>query len=464
MSGYEFAKTPQTTAFVKTRFRTIKTKIPAPGYIPILKDLEKYESRSMHGQLPVVWDKAVGFQVFDKYGNRWIDFTSTIFVTNAGHANPKVVRSIRKQLDNKLLHTYVFANEIRAKFLKKLIKFTPKQFGKAFLLSAGTEATECALKLMRLQGQTIKPSKLAVISFQGAMHGRTMGAEMLKGNPKTSAWIGYTDPNIYHLPFPYPWSKRNNSSSQYDWGRHFEEDIGKLKEKGLDFDNIAGFIVESYLGWGAIFYPLRYIQKLADFAKRHKSLVAFDDIQGGFGRTGKLFAYQHYGIEPDLLCLGKAMSGSLPLSAVIGRRSIMDLPEVGSMSSTHSANPLSCAAGLANLEAMEAGNLVKESARKGKILHKYLSNLKSRYPDRISYIFGEGLLAGIIFNDPESGKPDSLFPTKVCERAMQKGLLLVHTGRESIKIGPPLVISDAALLEGLGVLEESIQEIAAEEK
>jgi 4-aminobutyrate aminotransferase-like enzyme len=192
--------------------------------------------------------------------------------------------------------------------------------------------------------------------------------------------------------------------------------------------------------------------------------VAFDDIQGGFGRTGKLFAYQHYNIEPDLLCLGKAVSGSLPLSAVIGRRRIMDLPEVGSMSSTHSANPLSCAAGLAHLEAITAGNLVKESARKGKILHRYLNKLKSRHPGRIAYVFGKGLLAGVIFKDSKSGKPDSLFPSKVCERAMQKGLLLVHTGRESIKIGPPLMISDRALLEGLKVLEESIEEIAAEEK
>ena len=463
MPRFDFNKIPKTVALVKTRYRTIKTKIPAPGSLSIIKDLERYESRSMHGQLPVVWDKAIGFQVFDKDGNCWIDFTSTIFVTNSGHAHPAVVQSIRKQLDKELLHTYTFASEIRARFLKKLIAITPKQFEKAFLLSAGTEATECALKLIRMRGQAINPKKLAVISFLGAMHGRTMGAELLKGEPKASSWIGHADPNIYQLPFPYPWSRRNNSESKYDWERHFVEDMGRLKEKGLDFKNIAGFIIESYLGWGAIFYPRMYIQKLADFAKKHNSLLVFDDIQGGFGRTGKLFAYQHYKVDPDMLCLGKAISGCLPLSAVIGRRAIMDLPETGSMSSTHSANPLSCAAGLANIEAIERGNLIKESARKGKVLHKYLSNLKSRYKDRIAYVFGEGLLAGIIFIDPKSGKADNLFPSKVCERAMQKGLLLVHTGRESIKIGPPLMIPDVALLEGLEVLEQSIQEIAAEE-
>ncbi len=463
MAGSDFKKTPQVVRPIKTKYRKIKTMIPAPGYSLIFKNLEKYESRSMHGQLPIVWDKAIGFSVFDKYGNQWIDFTSTIFVANAGHANPGVIRSIRNQLNHKLLHTYVFASEIRAKFLKKLIEITPKQFQKAFLLSSGTEATECAFKLMRMHGQTIRPSKIAIISFRGAMHGRTMAAEMLKGNPKTSSWIGYVDPNIYHLPVPYPWPRRSTVKKEYDWGRHFEQDMNGLKKNGLDFKNIAGFIIESYLGWGAIFYPKPYIQMLADFAKRYDSLVVFDDIQGGFGRTGKLFAYQHYGVEPDLLCLGKAMSGSLPLSAVIGRRSIMDLPDVGSMSSTHSANPLSCAAGLATLEAIEANDLVKKSFSKGKILHSYLNGLKSRYPERIEHVFGKGLLAGVIFKDPASGKPDSVFPMKVCERAMQRGLLLVYTGRESIKIGPPLVISDDALLEGLGVFEESIKEIIAEE-
>ena len=217
-----------------------------------------------------------------------------------------------------------------------------------------------------------------------------------------------------------------------------------------------------YIGWGAFFYPVAYIKALDAFAKEHYALVVFDEIQAGFGRTGKLFGYQHYGVEPDLICLGKAISGSLPLSAVIGRQKIMDLPDVGSMSSTHSANPLCCIAGLANLEAIEAGNLVEESARKGVILHNRLNELKIRYAHRVSNIFGKGLLAGVIFRNPQTDDPDSVFPSKVCEKAMQKGLLLVHTGRESVKIGPPLTIADDALIEGLDVLEESIAEVDLE--
>lgn len=462
MGGYNFIKVPQKVPFVRTRYRRIKTMIPTPSTLVILKELDKYEARSMHGQLPVLWDRAKDFQVFDTNGNCWIDFTSTIFVANSGHSNSKVIRALDKQLKQGLLHTYTFPSQIRAKFLKKLIEITPAFCEKAFLLSAGTEATECAVKLMRLYGQSINPSKIGIISFKGSMHGRTMAAEMLKDDQQSSEWIGYRDPNMYSLPFPYPWTAEGSQSNNYDWKARFTRDINNLKENGLDFRKVCGFMVESYIGWGAVMFPKPYIQALVDFAKRYNILLTFDEIQGGFGRTGKFFTFQHYGVKPDLICLGKALSGGLPLSAVVGRRKIMDLPEVGSMSSTHSANPLSCAAGLANIEAILSQGLVKESARKGKSLHNRLSKIKDKFPGRISYIFGKGLLAAIITRNPKDGFPDNLFASLVCERAMQKGLLLVHTGRESIKIGPPLTITDEALSEGLEVLEESIEEIDRE--
>src|SRR5208283_4566363 len=176
-----------------------------------------------HGQLPVIWDRAEDFQVYDPYGNCWIDFTSTIFLANSGHSNPKIISSLSKMLDHKLLHTYTFAHETRASFLKKLIEISPEQFEKAFLLSAGTEATECAVKLMRMNGQSINPSKIGIVSFQGSMHGRTMGAEMLKGDPASSSWIGYMDPNMYQLPIPFPWTSHE---SDCDWEQVFHKNMG----------------------------------------------------------------------------------------------------------------------------------------------------------------------------------------------------------------------------------------------
>lgn len=465
MAGWNFSMTPLKVPKVHTKYRKIITMLPVPESLKIFKQLQQYESRSMHGQIPVVWDKAEDFQIYDGYGNCWIDFTSTIFVTNSGHANKAIIRALAKALKQQLLHTYTFVHRSRADFIKKLIDISPRQFEKAFLLSAGTEATECAIKLMRLYGQRRRSSKVGIISFTGSMHGRTMGAEMLKGDQASNAWIGYLDPHIYHLPFPYPWDECNRPLPEdYNWQKHFERDIRRLKDKNVDLADLAGFMIESYLGWGAIFYPKAYMEALAKFAKKYDILITFDEIQGGFGRTGKLFAYQYYGIEPDILCLGKAISASLPLSAVIGSKQVMDLPDIGSMSSTHSANPLSCAAGIANLEYIEKHNLVKDSQRKGKILHYYLNKLKNSFPDRISFVLGKGLIAGVIFKDPYTTKPDKLFPSKVCERSMQKGLLIVHTGRESIKIGPPLTIPDDALIEGLSVLTESIREIDQEVK
>lgn len=423
---------------LNTKYRTIATEIPVPESLPIFEKLEEYEARSMHGQLPVVWDNADDFQVCDKWGNRWIDFTSGIFVASSGHSNPYVSKAIIEQVLNGLLYSYTFATEIRAQFLEKLIKFIPSQFEKAFLLSSGTEATECAIKLIRMKGQSINPDKNIIISFRGAMHGRTMGAEMLRG---IETWMGFKDPNIYHLQIPFPWEHDTISHILIDDNPH-----------GLNESNIAGFILESYIGWTAFFYPEEYIRKLCAFAKTINAVVCFDEIQSGFGRTGKLFAYEHYGVEPDMICIGKSIGGGFPLSAVLSSREIMDIPERGSMSSTYSANPISCAAGLANLRYMEEHNLVFESERKGKILHSRLLEIQKRFPRHIKYIFGRGLLAGIIF-------PDTMTADIICNRAMRSGLLLVHTGRESIKIGPPLTIADEALLEGLDVLEESLREL-----
>ena len=439
---------------IKTKFRRIVTKIPNSNAMNLINNLKKYEVRSMHGQLPVVWDKAKNFQVWDKEGNCWIDFTSTIFVANVGHSNPKVKKAISSIIDNDLIHSYTFITEIRARYIKKLIKSVPKQFEKAFLLSSGTEATECAIKLMRMYSHKVGKRKPGIISFEGSMHGRTMGAQMLGGNQKSRAWIGFDDPNVHRLEFPYPWVLNGKISGK----EKFRHDIKKLEEKVNINKDIVGFMLEAYIGWGAVFYPSDYIQELSKFAKEHNILICVDDIQGGFGRTGKLFAYQHYDIEPDIICCGKGISSSLPLSAVLGRKDVMDIPDVGSMSSTHSANPVCCAAGLAVLEELFDKNLIKESERKGKILHSRLNEIKEKYPNRISYVLGKGLLAGVLFINPKTKKPDADFATKVCYKAMEKGLLLVHTGRESIKIGPPLTIPDNALDEGLEVFEEAIEE------
>jgi 4-aminobutyrate aminotransferase / (S)-3-amino-2-methylpropionate transaminase / 5-aminovalerate transaminase len=460
MSGFSFSRIPVNVPKLQTKYRRIATALPVPESLPVLEDLDKYESRSMHGQMPVIWDHAEDFQIGDRYGNTWIDFSSTIFVANAGHANPKICEAIKRTVDKKILHSYTYYTEIRRDYIKKLIEFTPPQFEKAFLLSSGTEATECALKLMRMTGRARGKQRAGIVSFEDSMHGRTLGAQLMGGTPAAREWIGYEDPNIHRLPFPYPWALKDEQGRPISGKALFSAHIELLKKKGVDpATDICGFILESYIGWGAIFFPADYVQALVAYAREHGIIVTFDEIQSGFGRTGTLFAYQHYGVEPDMICCGKGISSSLPLSAVLGTREIMDQPDIGSMSSTHSANPLCCAAGLANIEFIESHHLVAESARKGTILGEGLEAIRTRYPDRISEVLGKGLVAAILITDPTTRRVDPLTASLICEKAFQKGLILVHTGRESIKMGPPLTIPDDALREGLQVLEESIREI-----
>lgn len=457
---YKISLKPKKVPRIKTKYRVIKTAIPSPSFIRNFSELSKYEPSlllGMFGKLPVCWDRAVDFQVFDQDGNCWIDFTSTIFVANAGHANPLIISALKRQLAKPLLHSFSYVTEIKAKFLKKLIEVTPAFCQKALLFSAGTEATEAAFVLMKAYGQAINKNKVGIISFKRAMHGVTMAPEMMRGDPETMAMYGYSDPTIHRLPFPYPWVDADLSGAE-----RFKKDISELLKDGMGVKKICGFMIEAYQGWGAIFYPPGYIEALADFARKNNILICFDDIQAGFGRTGKFFAYQHYGVEPDLICTGKGMSSSLPLSAVIGRKSVMEAPiGFGATHSTHSGNPLSCAAGLANIEAIEKSNLIQGAARKGKILFSGLNEIKASFPERVSYVLGRGLIVAILFKNPKTGEPDGEFASRVCERAMQKGLLMVHTGRESIKIAPPLTIPDEALREGVHVLEESIEEINA---
>jgi len=458
METYTFSLQPKKVPKVLTKYRSIQTDIPAPGTAEILQRLNGFESRSMHGQLPLVWDRAEDFSVFDIAGNKWIDFTSTIFVANVGHSNHRVSDAIKATLDHPLYSCYAYPNKVRADYLEKLIDFAGMPFEKAFLLSAGTEATEAALKLMRMHGQKFGKRRLVIICIENNWHGRTLGAQMMSSNAAQKAWIGYQDEDIYHIPFPYPWKLDGQNGEEF-----LLAGLSKLKSKGIDLSrDVCGFMLETFQGWGAIFYPDDFVQLIESLCREHRILLTFDEMQAGFGRTGHRFGFQHYGVTPDLICAGKGMGGGVPLSGVIGRAEVMDLPEVGNMSSTHSANPLVCAAGLAVLEELESRNLVSESERKGSLFRDALESIQKQYPDRISWVLGSGMIMAILFQDPVTHKADGAFASRIAERCMQKGLLVVHTGRESIKLGPPLTITDDALLEGISVLSESIAEVVSE--
>mgnify|MGYP000911211981 FL=1 len=433
---------------IKTKNISISTKIPAPGTDKLIKRLNKVESRSMHGQLPIVWSKAKNFNVYDIAGNKFIDFTSTIFVANTGHSNNRIKKYISRSLNTNLIHSYAYINKIRAEYLERLIKFCGKGFEKAFLMSAGTEATEAAFKLMRMYGQKKKKRRLGIICFEGNWHGRTMASQMMSGNDKQKEWIGYHDKDIHHIAFPYPWLINEKNQEKF-----LEESLNKLKKKIDLRKDVSGIMIETFQGWGAIFYPKKYIQLLKKICKKNDILICFDEMQAGFGRTGKNFGFQHYDIIPDLVCCGKGMGGGVALSGVIGKKKIMDLPEVGNMSSTNSANPIACNAGLAVIEEIEKKKLTDNARVKGELLHKNLLKISHKFPDLIN-IYGKGLIAAMVFNRNQKNINSKL--KKLVELCIKDGLLLVYTGRESVKIGPPLTITKDAINEGTEIIKKNI--------
>ncbi len=436
---------------IKTKNRYIFTKIPAPGTKDIFKNIQKFESRSMHGQIPIAWSKAKNYSVYDIAGNKFIDFTSTIFVSNTGHSNDRIKKYIKDSLKNDFIHSYAYIHKLREKYLKKLVKFSGNGLQKAFLMSAGTEATEAAFKLMRMYGQKRKKRRLGIICFEGNWHGRTMASQMMSGNKQQSKWIGYRDKNIHHIEFPYPWVTDERQAEKF-----LNKSIKKLKRKINLKKDICGVMFETFQGWGAIFYPVKYIQMFAKICKKNDILIAFDEMQAGFSRTGKNFGFEHYSIKPDIICCGKGMGGGIAVSGVIGKKKIMDLPDVGNMSSTNSANPIACSAGLAVLEEIQKKKLTARSKKHGLYLHKGLHNISKKFPNLFD-VYGKGLIASMVFNKKIKNINHKL--KLVVENSMRNGLLLCYTGRESIKIGPPLTISTEALREGLKIIENSVGKI-----
>ena len=221
-------------------------------------------------------------------------------------------------------------------------------------------------------------------------------------------------------------------------------------------------MLETFQGWGAIFYPEEFVQEISKICKKNKILLTFDEMQSGFGRTGKKFGYEHYNVVPDLICCGKGMGGGIAVSGVIGKKKIMDLPSVGNMSSTNSANPLACVAGKTVLDEIKNKKILIRVNQNGLFLKKGLDTIMRKNQNSIKYVLGKGMVYALIFDVRIKNIGEKL--KKVCFQAMKKGLLVVCTGRESIKIGPPLTISKDAIKEGLKILEDQISDILGKEK
>jgi 4-aminobutyrate aminotransferase-like enzyme len=453
MAKYDL--TPVDVPPVNTKYRTIKTKLPVPESLPVFQALSGSEPVSMMGQPPVVWDRAEGVQIFDAWGNKWLDWSSCVLISNVGHGREEIKQALHDLIDQGLLATYVFVHQKRAELTVALQKLAPDpKTYQVFLLSTGSEATENCIKLARTYAmQKYGRERKIFVTFENAFHGRTLGAQLAGGMSKLKNWIAGEDANFVQVPFPDGYKNENTS---------FDLFLQTLKQKGIRPDQIAGVMSESYQGVGPDFLPREYAKKLEAFCKENDIVLIMDEVQAGFGRTGKMFCYELYGIKPDLIACGKGISSSLPLSAVIGRKDIMGLYAPGSMTSTHSGSPLPVVAALKNLELLQGEKLVENAAVLGRILKPELERIQQKYPDVLGCVQACGLVAGIQCVLPGTKTPNPELAVKINERCFHKGLLMfapVGIAGECIKIAPPLNITEEQLREGISVLEEACDEI-----
>jgi 4-aminobutyrate aminotransferase-like enzyme len=451
----EYSLIPVEVPKIETKYRSIKTKIPVPESLPVFEALKKSEPRSMMGQPPIVWDKAEDFTIYDKWGNRWLDWSSCVLISNAGHGRQEIKDALIKQIDQGLLATYVFVHEKRGELTKRLQAISPDPENyQVFLLSTGSEATENCIKLAKTYAKEKHGDhKKYFVSFKNSFHGRTLGAQLAGGMDKLKTWIIDGDKTFVQVPFPDGFKNEDTS---------FDLFLNTLKEKGIEGKDIAGVMTESYQGVGPDFLPVEYAQKLEKFCREHDIVMIYDEVQAGFGRSGKMFTYEHYGVKPDLIACGKGISSSLPISAVIGRTDIMGIYAPGSMTSTHSASPLCVTAAIENLKIIEKDKLVENAAKMGEILMPELERIRNKYPDVLGVVHGKGLVAGIQVVKAGTKTPDSATAVKINTACFQKGLLMfapVGIAGECLKISPPLNITEEALRESIKVFEEGVDEI-----
>jgi len=454
--GKEFSITPREVAHVETKYRRIATPIPHPDSLPTLERLREFEPISMRGQPPIVWDRAEDISVFDKYGNRWLDWSSGVLVTNAGHCAPEVKQAILDQVNSGLLHNYCFPSEERAELAACLAGVAPEGLKKVFLLTTGSEATECAIKLSRAHGIKVGGTKkIGIIGWERGYHGRTLGSQQAGGMSGQKSWIVNEDPAIITAPFP-------DGYWQTDTG--FETFLNAIEAQNMKPENVAGVIMETYQGVGPDFAPVEFVQKLRAWCDANSVVLTFDEVQAGFGRTGKFWAFEHYGVTPDVICCGKGISSSLPLSAVIGRAEVMDQFSPGSMTSTHTGNPVCVAAALASVRKIVGDKLTENAAALEPVLLAGLKKIQAKYPRVIGHVTARGLVAGMQTVKPGTKEPDHDLAHAIIERCMWKGLLLfapVGAWGQTVKIAPPLTIPRAALEEGIAVLSEATDEAVA---
>jgi len=413
---------------------------------------EQAVPRGVTNSLAVYAERAANAELWDVEGRRYIDFASGISVLNTGHVHPRVSAAIAAQLA-KLTHTcfQVTPTESYVALAEALNALAPGTGPKkTIFLTTGAEAVENAIKIARFHTK-----RSAVISFSGGFHGRTLACIALTGKVQPyKAGFGPMLPEIYHLPFPMPYHGVTVE--------HTLDALEQLFKADVDPTRVAAIIIEPVLGEGGFYAaPPELLRRLRAVCDTHGIVLIADEIQSGFGRTGRMFAIEHAGVEPDLITIAKSVAGGVPLSAVTGKAEIMDAPGPGGLGGTFAGSPLACAAGLAVLEVMREEQLLKRAQEIGRFLSSRLKGLQVRFPC-VGEVRNLGAMVALeLVKNARADAPDAELTRAVVQAAGRRGLIILSCGVYSnvIRFLAPLTIPDALLKEGCHLFEQALEEV-----
>jgi 4-aminobutyrate aminotransferase len=427
--------------------------LPGPKARAMIERDRKVISPSYPRSYPFVMDHGKGSEVWDVDGNRFLDFMGGIAVVATGYSHPQVIKAIQQQAEKFIHISSDFYHENWVRLGEKLNEIAPfEEDALSFMTNSGTEAVETAIKLARYHTK-----RSNFIGFTGAFHGRTMGAVTFTASKAKYHSRFYPLMNgVTHAPYPNPYRPVLERRKGEGYGeavvRYIEEDI---LTQILPPSDVAGILVETIQGEGGYIVPPEdFYPALRALCDKYDILLILDEVQSGMGRTGKWWAIEHFGVEPDIITSAKGIASGMPLGACIARKSVMDW-EVGTHGNTYGGNPISCAASLATIDLVEK-QFMQNAKEVGEYAMDALEEIKARHPS-IGDVRGKGLMIGVEFiKDHETLEPAKELTDRLVDLAFERGLLTLSCGQSVIRIAPPLAISKNEMDEGLQLFEDAL--------
>ncbi|MHB1405829.1 MAG: 4-aminobutyrate--2-oxoglutarate transaminase [Desulfitobacteriaceae bacterium] len=438
---------------------TLRTQIPGPNSQELLEKKQKYVAKGISNGTPLFIDKAEGALMTDVDGNTFIDFYGGIGVINAGHCPQPVVKAIQDQAE-KLLHTcfMVTMYDSFVDLAQKLTEITPGDFEKkTALVNSGAEAVENAVKIARAYTK-----RTGIIAFEMAFHGRTNMAMALTSKVKPyKHGFGPFVPDVYKMPSAYCY-RCYYRSSYPGCGMQCLQQFDRFFAAEVAPESIAAMIIEPVQGEGGFIVPPKeFLPGLKKIADQHGILLIVDEVQTGFGRTGKMFASEQYGVVPDIMTMAKSIAAGLPLSAVVGKAEIMDAPGPGQLGGTFAGNPLSCAAALATIDYIEQEQLPHKAEKIGSVVMDRLKDMQEKY-SLIGDIRGLGAMIGIeLVKDRQTQEPAKEETGRIVQECLEQGLIIISAGvyGNVVRMLMPLVITDEQLEQALNILDNAFAKV-----